>query len=421
MNTFLNADLRMVKADQRVELVLPGQPLFFQYWRDQVEVFEEPTVFLYEKFVKAGGTPSKHTWEAIGYDLLTWFQWCQLKGDGIPWRDATESDRLQFSDDYEAAACDARTINRKLTTVRRFYDFARTEGWYRRDIGALLVQRHVSNRPIDDDALAHTRSVSGRIAEKDPLLKKVGRKDAVKPLQVKHLRKLLEHVGPTTQDEGDKRSVRNRLICDLGYISGARLGDVTTLTTLQFLSITVEPHQQLTDFPLIVQGKMKVTRKVAAPGWLILAIQAYISGERSASEREGKKRGAKVTTSLFLGHPGSKRAGQPITGSAIQKMFALACMQCGITKQEEVEDPETGRKHVKTGPAHSFHDLRHNCAVLTYHAERAQGNVEPWKIVQIKLGHKSLKVTMDTYLSHVEIFGEKQGVTDIRRLLGLKD
>jgi hypothetical protein len=58
--------------------------------------------------------------------------------------------------------------------------------------------------------------------------------------------------------------------------------------------------------------------------------------------------------------------------------------------------------------------------VLTYHAEKAQGNPEPWKIVQIKLGHNSLKITMDTYLANVSIFGEKQGVTDIRRLLGLQ-
>ncbi len=344
MNTFLNADLRMVKADQRVELLKPGQPLYFQYWNDQVEVFEEPTIFLHETFVKAGGTPSKHTWEAVGYDLLSWFQWCQAKGEGVEWRDATESDREKFADDYEAAATDEKMINRKLTTVRRFYDFARTEGWYHRDIGALIENNAVFNRAIDDDFLAHTRSSAGRMTEKDPLLKKVGRKDVIKPLQVKNLRKLLEHAGPTTQDEVDKRSVRNRLICDLGYISGARLGDVTTLTTLQFLSITVEPHQQLADFPLIVEGKKKVTRKVATPGWLILAVQAYIARERGASEREGKKRGVKSTTSLFLGHPGSKSAGKPITRSAIQKMFALACMQCGITQQDEVVDVGADRK-----------------------------------------------------------------------------
>jgi integrase len=100
-------------------------------------------------------------------------------------------------------------------------------------------------------------------------------------------------------------------------------------------------------------------------------------------------------------------------------MFASACMACGITEMKEVNDMETGQTHIRTVPAHSFHDLRHNCAVLTYHAEKNNGNAEPWKIVQIKLGHKRLKDTIDTYLAHVSIFGEKQGVTDIRRLIGL--
>lgn len=419
MNNFLSSDLRLVKARELIGLVAPEQPLFFQYFKDQVDLFEEPTIFLDQKFVNVGGTPSKHTWEAAGYDLLSWFQWCQL--NKIDWRDATEADRHQFADDYFQAASDAKTINRKLTAVRKFYDFARSEGWYHRDMGASLEQRQVANRPIDQDALAHTRSTGGYIKEKDSLLKKVGRKDVIRPLQVKHLRKLLEHVGPTVQNVQDKRQVRDRLICDLGWTSGTRLGDVTTLTTLQFLNITLEPHEQLMDFPLIVEGKMKVTRKVAAPGWLVLAIQTYINGERAASEREGKKRGVKATTALFLGHAASKSAGRPITRSAIQKMFALACIKTGITEKVEVEDVETGKKHVKTVPVHSYHDTRHNCAALTYHAEKAQGNPEPWKIVQIKLGHKSLKVTMDTYLAHVSIFGEKQGVTDIRRLLGLQD
>jgi hypothetical protein len=106
---------------------VPNQPLLFQYWKDQVDPFSEPTIFLAEKYVGVGGTPSKHTWEAAGYDLLSWFQWCQAKK--IDWHDATESDRQQFSDDYAAAASDAKTINRKLTIVRRFYDFARSEGY----------------------------------------------------------------------------------------------------------------------------------------------------------------------------------------------------------------------------------------------------------------------------------------------------
>ena len=417
MNNFLSSDLRLVKARERLGEVVSDQPVLFQYWKDQVALFEEPTIFLGEKLVAVGRSPSKHTWAAAGYDLLTWLQWCQLKG--IDWRDATDANRQQFADDYAAADSGDTTINRKLTMVRRFYDFCRDEGWYHRDIGSAMEQRQVGNRPIDEDALAHTRAPAA-VAEKDPLLRKVGRNDVVRPLQLAQLRKLLKHLGHAPQDKDDRRSVRDVRMVELALFGGARLGDVVGLTTLKFLSITVEPHQMLEEFSLIVIGKGRVTRQVAVPGWLVVAVQKYIDGERAESERQGKKRGAKPITALFLGHPGSKSAGKPITRSAVQKMFELACRQCGIVEKVQVADPETGKTHIKTKAAHSFHDLRHNCAVLTYHAQKAIGNTEPWKIVQIKLGHKSLKVTMDIYLAHVEIFGEKQGLTDIRRLIGIQ-
>jgi len=417
MNNFLSSDLRLVKARERLGQVVPDQPVLFHYWRDQVALFEEPTIFLAEKFVAVGRSPSEHTWSAAGYDLLTWLQLCQLKG--TDWRDATDTDRQQYRDDYAAADSDDKSINRKLRVVRRFYDFCREEGWYHRDIGSAMEQRQVGNRPIDEDALAHTRAPAAA-KETDPLLQKVGRKVVVRPLQIAHLRKLLKHLGHASQDKEDRRSLRDLRMVELALLGGARLGDVVGLTTLKFLSITVEPHQLLEEFPLIVTGKGKVTRQVAVPGWLVVAVQKYINGERAESERQGKKRGAKPTTALFIGHTGSKAAGKPITRSAVQKMFELACRQCGIVELVEVADPESGKSHTKTKAAHSFHDLRHNCAVLTYHAEKANGNSEPWKIVQIKLGHKSLKVTMDTYLAHVEIFGKKQGLTDIRRLIAIQ-
>lgn len=414
MNTFLTADLRLVKAVNATELARPGQPVLFLYWHDKVDVFGEATIFLAERVVRR--SPSPNTWWSLGYDLLVWLQWCQLHG--IDWHDATEADRQQFDDEC-AALSDAPTVNRKLTMVRRFYDFCRAEGWYHRDVGMSLEYVQVANRPIDHDAMAHARSSTARTKALDPLLRRVQKKDVVSALQANELRKLLEHVGPTLEAPGGPRSVRDRLICDLGYVCGVRVGDVVSLTTLQFLNLTVEPNQQFQDFAVIVTGKGNVTRSVAVPGWLVLAIQSYIFGERETSVRKLKKRLARPIKDLFLGHALGKSAGKAISRSAIQKMFAQACMKCGITEKKEVQD-ESGKKLLKTVPSHSYHDLRHNCAVLTYHAEKALGNSEPWKVVQVKLGHKTLKVTIDTYLAHVSIFGEKQGVTDIRRLIGIK-
>ena len=68
VNTFLSAELRLVKTAEQGEFIQPGQPFIFGCWRDRVDLFSEPTIFLSERVVRR--TPSKHTWEALGYDLL---------------------------------------------------------------------------------------------------------------------------------------------------------------------------------------------------------------------------------------------------------------------------------------------------------------------------------------------------------------
>lgn len=423
MNNFSDSEVAVFFSPEKRADVKEGQPIFFLWRFDAVTLFEEPTWFLRKHYVARGGTDSRHTWAAAAHDMKCWFQYIRARGSH--WRDASERDREAFADDYSQSISPRTghefgdgTINRRLSIVRAFYSFARQQGWYSGDIGESVEMVHISNTPIDADALAHTRSAAGRVVKKDPLLRKIGRKDVVRPLLLKELRKLLASVGPSAGDrQGDMRRVRDRIILDCGWVCGMRLNDVVHLTTLKFLSLTVEPGQEFQDLPVIIEkSKGKVNRLVSVPGWLVLDIQHYIQTEREKSVNAGR---AKAETRLFLGHAGSKGAGKPISRSAIQKMMALACQKAEIVEMVERVDHETGKKIQKIVPKHSFHDLRHNCAVLTYHAEKTRGNSEPWKTVQVKLGHKSLKVTVDVYLAYVELFGEKHGITDIRRLLGL--
>jgi len=60
-------------------------------------------------------------------------------------------------------------------------------------------------------------------------------------------------------------------------------------------------------------------------------------------------------------------------------------------------DDDQSKRMVRS-PAFSPHCLRHTCAMWTYIAEKRQGNSEPWKVVQARLGHAHLKTTTDTYL-----------------------
>lgn len=421
MNNFLNAEISLFISPEEKGDVKKGQPIFFLWESSYVSIFEEPSWFLYKRYVINNSTPSEHTWAAGAFDLKTWFQY--LRARGIDWREAGECERESFCSDYARSISPRtgrefanETINRRLSIVKEFYSFARKQTAYVGDIGEGIKESLSFVSPIDRNFLVHTDFASRRFIQADSLLLKVGRKERIKPFLLKDLKKLRALVGVENLQENLINN-RDRLIIDLGWVCGLRLNDVINLTTLKFLSLVIEPGQELVDFPILIEkGKFNVSRIASIPGWLILDIQRYISEERSRAIKMGK---VKIGTNLFVGHANSKRAGRPISRNAIQKMINNACHRAGIIETVEFFDLEENKLRQKTVARHSYHDLRHNCAVFTYHAEKALGNPEPWKIVQIKLGHKSLNVTIDTYLSYVEIFGERSGITDMRRFLGL--
>ena len=92
------------------------------------------------------------------------------------------------------------------------------------------------------------------------------------------------------------------------------------------------------------------------------------------------------------------------------------CTDAGLVEIVERLDPYTGKQYTTTRPKHSFHDLRHTYAVITYHLEKQNGNSEPWKKIQSILGHKNLSTTMDIYLDQVNAFDTGPSV-DYRSIL----
>lgn len=305
-----------------------------------------------------------------------------------------------------------------MSVVRSFYAFARRNGWYVGDIDG-YVEEAVANIEIDRAVFAHTRSES-LLRAKDFDLPKSRPNVVIHPLMVRDLTNLLNHVGPQAANrQGDRRVARDRLICDLGWAVGLRLAEVLSLTTLQFLSLSPDPSSPYTDLKLIVCGKGNKTRQVAIPTWLVLDAIEYIDGERAEALRARKVGLRRPSTQLLLGRLDSPRRGQPISKDAIQKMIREACSALGFVEIVEKTIPETGEVFHDKVPKHSYHDLRHTYAVLTYYAEVANGNAEPWKKIQAQLGHSHLSTTIDTYLAHVEIFTDRPGLLSVRRMIGL--
>ena len=425
MNDFLRSEVVLTGFRTSSAGLTVDQPGFFLYSPAKATLFEEPTQFLHEHFVSNAGAPSTHTWIAAAQALKTWFQW--LQATNKEWTEANRQDRLDYRDGYLAGISprtgrhyEPATIAARMRVIRQFYEFATQKLWYAGDLAwGSLEEVPVENRPIDQDALAHIR-VGDRANWKDRDLPKARPKVVIHPLQVSDLRALIHQCGPRAACPcGDNRSVRDRLLVDLAWVVGLRVEEIHSLTTLQFLTFHPDRETPQLAYPLVVLGKGNKVRQAPIPGWLIEDALAYIDGERDRALKEGKFSGRNATSSLLLGGAESSRPGRPLTKRRLQQIVEEACLAIGLVKIVEFRDPETNQTHQKKRPKHSIHDLRHTAAVLLYHAERNRGNSEPWKTVQTQLGHAHLQTTIDTYLHHVEIFGEKQRFYDVRKMIGI--
>lgn len=420
---FLNSELVLFLNRNSDDGLRAGEPaLFLETTIGKVDLFEEPTRFLHEHYVQCGSTPSHHTWAKAAYGLKIWFQY--LQAIERHWLCASEQDRIDFRDVYLGAISQktgrlygTSGVRDSMVVVRSFYQHCSNRAEYAGDIGGNSVVMHTAQ--IDRDALAHIRFVGGPI--KDRALPKRRPGSKIHPMILADLKNLLHHMGPqAAAREGDLRPVRNRLICDLGWAVGLRINEINSLSTLQFLSLCPDPSAPFVGLALTIhRGKGGKTRQVRIPAWLVMDVQAYIEGERAVSVRDSKTKSKYPPTRLLLAHADSKAPGEPITNGALQKMFREACMSLGLAEIIEKINPELDTKFTCKIPRHSIHDLRHTYAVLTYHAERANGNAEPWKAIQAQLGHSHLQTTIDTYLAHVEIFTNQPGLLNVRKMLGL--
>lgn len=421
---FLGAQLTLFFNDTDHPELKEGQPAFFLETTARQVLFEEPTGFLNEHYVHSASTASSHTWSKAAYSLKSWFQY--LQAIGHEWLTASEQERRDYRDAY-LSSISPKTgklygpdgVRDTMVVVRSFYEYCSKTGIYQGDIGGIL---HVEERrvPMGQDAFAHTRHfIQTRI--KDRALPKTKPSGKVHPLRVVDLRNLLRYIGPQAGERrGDQRPSRDRLVLDLGWAVGLRLDEINRLTTLQFLGVCPDPSTPFVSMSLTIhRGKGNKTRQVAIPTWLVMDAIAYIEGERAESLRSVKEKSRYPSHRLLLAHINSRSCGRPITNGALQKVIRTACFELGLVDTIEKKDPITGEIFLDRVPKHSIHDLRHSYAVLTYHAERLNGNSEPWKKIQAQLGHENLKTTIDTYLRHVEIFNDQPGMTDVRRMLGL--
>jgi integrase len=404
-----------------------GRPALFI--QPDAHLFEAPTSFLRSEYVESGMRASPSTWAAAAYALASWFDFLCAIGIG-DWRAAARDDLIMYRDSYAMAISPKTgrvyasiTISNRMSVILEFHRYAGARGWYGGDILAEIKIEQVANTlPIDGDMLAHIRKGQRTIQTRSNLLpRRRQARTSIRPFFDNELRELLNAVGPraTECDGEDQRPSRDRLICDLGWACGLRLDEIHQLTTLQMLSLHPEQYAPVAEQSISIVGKGRKRRNIAIPNWLVFDALAYIGGERKRALAKGAINARHDKHALLVAGLDSNFSGRPISHRRMQQQLEEACLQAGLVEQVKRTDPETGEFRVERKSRHCVHDLRHTYAVLTYWAEKESGNAEPWKKIQVQLGHAHLSTTIDTYLSFVEIFGDRQHIVDVRKMIGL--
>lgn len=383
-----------------------------------MKLVEQPSSFLAHR---AKRSPSATTNRNSAYALSYWLNFC--KAADIDWENAAVDELFDYKTVLETTVSHQTgayrsegTVSQYVGAVVEFYDFAFGRSWYCGDIRKTETPRRAVNP--DGDPLAHIRRSGGLSPKK---LSPIGRKQnrsgtMIKPLSVASLRRLLTAIGPASGDAPEGTSVRNRLIADWGWAVGLRISEMLSLEAAQFSCFVVEKENPWVHFSIQILGKGNKFRRVSVPSWLIEDTQAYIRGERASCVNLGRTRDTEEK--LFVSSANSTSPGSSITPRRVEAIFEKAYLRANLFTDICRIDPLTNLSSHRQVPSHCVHDLRHTFAVLTYHAEVAQGNCEPWKKIQAQLGHSSLKTTIDIYLEYVNAHDDFRHAS-VRDLVGL--
>jgi integrase len=422
---------------------------------EQEKIIEPALLYLRATALKRGSRHKKlNTADAFAYDLRDWFdylahvKWVNpLTNElevGKPWDLAGESDYIAYRDTAQEVVSyktnqllASSTISRRQGTVERFYAHAKKQGWY---TGEFILNKVKKGRTVLINDLYEDRASSrSRAAESTSVYRERAEfSEPVRPLSAGEWHRIQHELGPKPSEcEDHLRSSRNRLACESAIATGMRVDEIASLTEFQLHGLNqawlLASEEERKDgfFPLhIIKTKRAKPRNVQVPGYLIPELMAYMDGEREESIKSGQTRAMrngrryKKPVTLFLNDAESaQHCGKAVSAQSLSWAFKQACLKADITHLVEKIDIGTNERYREKLVRHRFHDLRHTFAVWKYHMEVDNGNAEPWKEIQILLGHSSLKTTLDIYLAIIDVDRRDAGRRqyDAKQMMGKRD
>jgi integrase len=364
-----------------------GKPPVAMYWWPSMKLAEEQSSYLAE--LHDANRAPKYL-ENIAQGLSIWHDYLATRRKPRPWHVANLDDLLDFKDRLGSrrSALTRRvygtgSVQQYMLRVIGFYAHGRAAGWYHGDIANADATAQESGRPRSRGL--HGLQAIAYVPKVHPSNQR-GR-----PIPSEHLTRMMELADSSEPLDGCGEEVagafamsRDQLLLSWGWAVGLRVSEVVGkggLTFDQFDSVNPDPAFPLKELPFEVRGKGGKQREVGVPAWLVLATKAYVCEVDPAT---AKSRGAKPVFG--------------ISARRVEQIIADLCFKAGY-----VESDAEGHGRGQPNPLglYRFHDLRHTYAVARYHAESALGNPEPWKAIQVQLGHAHLQTTINTYLRWV--------------------
>lgn len=382
----------------------------------------------------------RNTAEAEAFDLRDWFaflehlEWknpiTQKIHLGKPWDLANETDYVTYRDTmqeivspYTKRNLANNTIRRRQGNVERFYKTAQINGWYSGEfISNKAKKRRNAHRDPSNEKLSRHASTSEE--ETSKFRQSATAPEPIRPLTKYEWELIKNFLGPMPSEARFvEESSRNRLASEVSIGSGLRVDEIASLTVYQLHSLyclwqAADEEERIMGFSKlrVTKTKRAKTRDVMIPNYIIPELMAYMDVERKAAIEKARARAVKEgkrfkePTTIFVNLIDSeKHAGNAVNATTLSRAFTKACLNAGVTDYVEKIDIDTKERYRVLLSKHVFHDLRHTFAVWKYHQLVANGDSEPWKEIQILLGHANLKTTMDTYLAVTNIDRSEAG------------
>jgi site-specific recombinase XerD len=344
---------------------------------DEMEILEWPLLYLLHIGTIRGRSRSWDTIRTYAEHLVDFFD--TLEQNGVDWRHATLDIVAAYRDrmagqisPHTGRTYAASTVNARLRTVERFYQFAHRQGWIARvpfayeDVSTDSARR--------DTMLAHVDAGPSQTTASQLTLRQPG-SEIPCPVPTDTLRRFFA----AAERPYD-------LIAAWMVTTGMRAEEVAALTPAMIPDMSGPVSDDLSAIPLTITKGSK-PRRAFPPKRLLIWTDRYVAEERTRTIKQARQRNRAYTAP---GHLFLTKTGKPVYKRRIIEEISKTFTRVGA-------------------PEVTSHWLRHTYAMtmLTNLQRQAatNGDLNPLVVLRDLLGHESIQTT-SKYLNAVQIYSD---------------